>query len=50
MRTIMTLYDVAFSCFPIGVQEFLHKHLLYLQIFFTRFFEDYIHSSRHSSA
>jgi hypothetical protein len=50
MGTSMTLYAVTFSCFPIGFQEFLHKHLLYLQIFSTRFFKDYIHSSRRSSA
>jgi hypothetical protein len=49
MEIIMTLYAVTFSYFFIGFQEFLHKHLLYLQIFSTNFFKDYIHSSRRSS-
>jgi hypothetical protein len=51
MGTIMTLYVVTFSCFPIEFQEFLHKYLfIHLQIFLTGFFKDSIHSTRCSSA
>jgi hypothetical protein len=49
MGTIMTLYDVVFSCFSHRVSGVL-QHLLYLQIFPTGFFKYYIHSSRHSRA
>jgi hypothetical protein len=50
MGTIMTLYVVAFSCFFHMISRVLHKYLLYLQIFSTGFFKDYIHSSRRSCA
>jgi hypothetical protein len=46
----MIFYVVAFSYFLTGVQEFLHKHLLYTSSDFpTGFFEDSIHSVRCSS-
>jgi hypothetical protein len=49
MRTIITLYAVAFSYFFIWFQEFLHKHLLYTSLDFpTEVFEDNIHSTRRS--
>jgi hypothetical protein len=49
MRTIITLYAVAFSYIFIWFQEFLHKHLLYTSLDFpTEVFEDNIHSTRSS--
>jgi hypothetical protein len=47
MRTIMTLYVVAFSCFPQSIINFYTDICyIHLQIFFIEFFEDNIHSMR----
>jgi hypothetical protein len=50
MVTIMTLYIVAFSCFSHRVSGVFAQAFIISSDFPTGFFEDYIHSTRCSSA